>query len=124
VNERGFSLLEVLLAVALVGIVIMGVVPAFITCKDVNARNEVRSGALAAAQRLMEEHRRVDPATLPSSGSSSIQLMSVGKRDYEVVAHYCIASALCDHQSRHITIEAGFGNETLLTIEAVFTKLR
>lgn len=123
-SERGFSLVEVLLAVALVGVVVMGVVPAFIVCKETNSRNEVRSGALAAAQQVMEEYRHAAPESLPSSGSSPTQVVTVGERDYEVIAYYCVASAWCDTQSRHVTIEVSFGNETLLTVESVFTKLR
>ena len=123
-NERGFSLVEVLLAVALVGTVILGVLPAFIVCKDTNTRNELRSGAAAAAQSVMEGHRRVDPSTLPTTGSSAMQVVTVGERDFEVVTHYCVENVLCDLQSRHLVVEVGFGTETILTIESVYTKLR
>ena len=123
-SERGFSLVEVLLAVALVGTVILGVLPAFVVCKDTNTRNELRSGAAAAAQTVMEAHRRVDPATLPTSGSTSPQVITVGDRDFEVVTHYCVENAWCDHQSRHLVVEVGFGTDTILSIESVYTKLR
>lgn len=123
-NERGFSLIEVMLAVALVGTVILGILPAFVVCKDTNTRNELRFGAAAAAQSVMEAHRRVDPATLPTSGSSPLQVINVGARDYEVVTQYCVETALCDQQTRHLVIEVGFGTDTILTVETVFTKLR
>jgi prepilin-type N-terminal cleavage/methylation domain-containing protein len=123
-SQRGFSLVEVLLAVALVGTVILGVLPAFVVCKDTNTGNELRSGAAAAAQSVMEAYRREDPATLPTSGSSPLQVITVGDRDYEVVTHFCVESVWCDLQSRHLVVEVGFGTETILSIESVYTKLR
>jgi type II secretory pathway pseudopilin PulG len=123
-KQRGFSLLEALLAVALVATVVMGLLPAFIVCKDVNSHNAVRTGAVAAAQRVLESHRRTPPDTMPSSGSSAIQTITVGERDYEVVTHFCDAPAWCDNQTRHLVVEVDYGNETVLRAETVFTKLR
>ena len=123
-NERGFSFVEVLLAVALVGTVVMGVVPAFMACKDANTRNEIRSGAAAVAQQAMETQRRLDPSTLPGSGSSSLQVVREGERDYEFVTHYCAEPAWCDFDTRHIMVEVSFGTQTVLIVESVFTKLR
>jgi len=124
VSQRGFSLLELLIAVAIVGTVVMGVVPAFMACKDANQRNAIRSGAAAVAQRAMEAQRRVDPSTLPTSGSSAIEVVREGDRDYEVITRYCVASAWCDFETRHLMVEVSFGPQTVLTVETVFTKLR
>jgi len=124
VNERGFTLMEVLLALALVGTVVLGVVPAFIACKDSNSRNEVRSAAAAAGQAVLEAHRRLDPAAFPSSGSSATEVVTVGRRDFEVITYYCVEPTWCDTQSRHLLVEVGFGNEVVFTVETVFTKLR
>jgi len=124
VNERGFSLLELLLAVAIVGTVVMGVVPAFMACKHANQRNGIRSGAAAVAQQVMEAQRQLDPSTLPTSGVSSIQVVREGNRDYEVITRYCAAPAWCDYETRHLMVEVSFGPQTVLTVETVFTKLR
>jgi prepilin-type N-terminal cleavage/methylation domain-containing protein len=124
VNEKGFTLMEVLLAVALMGTVVLGVVPAFIACKDANQRNEVRSAASAAGQAVLEAHRRLDPAAFPSTGSSAAQVVTVDARDFEVITYYCVESTWCDTQSRHLLVEVGFGNEIVFTVETVFTKLR
>ena len=80
-NERGFSLVEVMLAVALVGTVLLGVLPALMVCKDTNTRNELRSGAAAAAQSVIEAHRKADPETLPATGSTALQVITVGDWD-------------------------------------------
>ena len=123
-NERGFSFIELLLAVALVGTVILGVVPAFLACKDANTRNEIRSTAAAVAQRAMEAQRRLDPSTLPTSGSTPIRVVREGERDYEFVVHYCVEPAWCDLDTRHLMVEVSFGPRTVLVVESVFTKLR
>jgi prepilin-type N-terminal cleavage/methylation domain-containing protein len=123
-NEHGFSLLEVLLAVTLIGLIVIGVLPAMLACKDTNSLNEIRSGAAAAAQRVMEEHRRADPALLPTSGSSAVEVVTVGDRDYEVISYFCLEPAWCDLVSRHIVVEVGHGTETVVSIETVFTQLR
>ena len=123
-SQRGFSYVELLLAVALVGTVVMGVVPAFMTCKDANTRNDIRSGAAAVAQRAMEAERRLDPSDLPGSGSSSLQVVREGERDYEFVVHYCTEPSWCDFDTRHLMVEVSFGTQTVLVVESVFTKLR
>jgi len=124
VSQRGFSYVELLLAVALVGTVVMGVVPAFMTCKDANTRNAIRSGAAAVALQAMEAQRRQDPSALPGSGSSPLRVVREGERDYEYVVHYCAEPAWCDFDTRHLMVEVSFGTQTVLVVESVFTKLR
>ena len=41
-----------------------------------------------------------------------------------MVTSFCVESTLCDHQTRQLVIEVGFGTDTILTVETVFTKLR
>ena len=123
-SQRGFSYVELLLAVALVGTVVMGLVPAFMTCKDANTRNAIRSDAAAVAQQVMEAQRRLDPSDMPSSGSSALQVVQEGERDYEYVVHYCAEPSWCDFDTRHLMVEVNLGTQTVLVVESVFTKLR
>ena len=123
-SSKGMTLLEVLVAMAIVGIAMTSIAPAFVTCLDTNTRNEVRSGAVAAAQSVMEGLRRQDPATLPMSGVSSPQQVSVGNRNYEVVASFCVVADFCGSGSRHVIVEVNLNGRLFYSAESVFTQLR
>jgi prepilin-type N-terminal cleavage/methylation domain-containing protein len=123
-NQRGFTLLEGLLALALVGIVLAGVLPIFLGYMDVTTRNEERSGAIAAAQMQMETSRALDPASMPESGSTGPDYVVVGDREFEVTSYYCLAASFCSTDSRHIMVEVSYGGKNVFRTESVFTKLR
>jgi prepilin-type N-terminal cleavage/methylation domain-containing protein len=124
VNQRGFTLLEGLLALAILGIALAGILPAFFGYMHVNTRNEVRTGAVAAAQQQMEALRFADPSTMPSSGSTGPSYVAIEKREYELVSRYCIRSEFCSTNSRHVLVEVGYGGNVVYQTESVFTKLR
>ena len=69
-NKRGFTLIEVLVALSLFAIVSAGVTPAIILHTRSNTESVIRAGAIAAAQFGMDNLRRQDPAGFPSSGSN------------------------------------------------------
>jgi prepilin-type N-terminal cleavage/methylation domain-containing protein len=123
-GERGVSLVEVLLALLILGIVLAGMVPSFLAFLDVNTRNEERTGAVQAAQTVLESLRLADPAMLPSGGASQPQPIRVGERTYQVVTRYCVVSAFCDSDSRHLAVEVLHEGNLLYSAETVFTQLR
>jgi general secretion pathway protein I len=124
VSERGFSLLEGLVAMAILGIILAGIMPAFLQFMDVTTRNEERSGAMAAAQELLEATRRVDPTTMPDTGDVGPDSVVVDGREYEVMTRYCLDTSLCTTNMRHVTIEVNYGGRTVYATESVFTKLQ
>ena len=123
-NDRGFSLLESLVAMALLSVLLAGVVPVFFVMLKTNTRNEERSGAVAVAQQSMEQLRQQDPAEMPGSGSTYPQVVSVDNRDYEVVNWYCLLPTYCGDDSRHVLIEVNYGGKTIFSAESVYTQLR
>jgi prepilin-type N-terminal cleavage/methylation domain-containing protein len=123
-SERGFTLVEAVFALAILAITIAAVLPAFVDFLDANSLSEERSNAVAAAQQVMEELRQFDPGSLPSSGSSAVQTITVGNHEYEVTAHYCRESTYCTSAARHIVLEVNFGGKTIYTVETVYTQLR
>jgi general secretion pathway protein I len=123
VNDSGFTLVEALVAIAILGIALVGVLPTFQTFVDANELSEERSNALAAGQVVMEALRREQPASLPKTGSSSVQTVSVGDHAYEIVAHYCQKTQYCTTTSRHIVVEVSFAGETIYSLETVYTRL-
>ena len=122
-NDRGFTLLESLVAVAILGVVMAAIAPTFFTYLDANTMSEERTGALAAAQETMEQLRHLDPTSMPDTGSSPLQIVSVGKRDFEVQTHFCTANQFCGEDSRHLLIEVSYGGRTVYSVESVFTAL-
>jgi len=124
VSERGFTLLESLLAMALLAILLIGVVPVFFVMLKANTRNEERSGAVAAAQQSMESLRQQDPAAMPESGPTGPQVVSIDDRDYEVVRWYCLEAPYCGDDSRHVLVEVNYGGRTVFAAESVYTQLR
>jgi len=122
-KDSGFTLIEALVALAILGIAMVSVLPAFQTYVDANKLSEEHSNALAAGQTVMEALRQVRPSTLPSSGSSATQTVHAGDHDYEVVAHYCRETAYCSSTSRHIVLEVSFAGETIYELETVYTRL-
>lgn len=123
-SERGFTLVEVLIALAITGVVLLFLLPTFFTYMDANTRNEVRTGGIAAAQQVVETVRRMDPETLPNTGNSGIQVVQVGDRNFEAITRYCATPSYCTPSSRHLTIEVSHGGELIYTVETVYTQLR
>lgn len=123
-NERGFTLLESLVALAILGIALAGVMPVFQGFFDVNNATERRSNSVAAAQEVMEALRQVDPAALPTSGSSPVQTVTVGDHDYEILVRYCTRNEYCNSRSRQIELEVSYAGKTVYDVETVYTRLR
>lgn len=122
-NEKGFTLLEALVSLGILGITLVAMLPAFQSFMDANSLSEERSNALAAAQEVIESLRHKDPASLPSSGSSPVQAVTVGQHEYEILTHYCQESTYCDADSRHIVVEVSFAGKNIYAVETVFTRL-
>jgi len=123
-NCKGFTLIEALMAVAILGIALVGVLPSFITLLDANTLSEERSDAVAVAQLVREDLRRTEPSTLPSSGVSAVQLITVGDKEFEALTRYCVRSEYCGSASRHIVVEIAYAGTTVYQIETVYTKLQ
>jgi prepilin-type N-terminal cleavage/methylation domain-containing protein len=123
-NEKGFTLIESVAATAILGFALLGILASFQTMSRSNTLHEQRSNAVAAATQVVEQLRRQPPASLPTSGSSAIQSVTVGQHTYEVVAHYCRKPTYCTADMRHVIVEVNFAGKTIYTIETVYTRLQ
>lgn len=120
----GFTLVEALFAMAILGVALASILPSFLTFLDTNSLSEERSDAVAAAQLVMEELRERDPASLPTSGSSAVRLVPVGSREFEVVTIFCADSSLCAAARRHVSVEVTFGGRVIYDVSSVFARVR
>ena len=124
-NEKGFSLMEVVFSLGLLGIVTAGIAPSFIHHVKLITKNETRTRALSAAQTVLDEIRVSNPQDLPTSGSSTPQTVVVGKNNFSVVTNYCIASEYCTSiNTRHLHLVVSHQGESIYELETVYTKLK
>lgn len=124
-SEKGFSLIEILVSLVLLGLVAAGVAPVFLSNLKFITDNEVRSGAIAAAQVKLDELRFEDPYGMPTSGSDPAEVITAGNKDYEVTTYYCLDTSLCATTStRHLTLDIDYNGTTVYSIETVFTALQ
>ena len=126
VSERGLSLVETLVALALLAGLAMAVMPAFISQMDANTRNEQRADAIGLALERLEELRFEGPSSMPTSGSES-RFASTAGRDYEIRTYYCRDLTFCPPTQvgvRHLTIEVWLDGRELYDVATVYTELR
>lgn len=123
-NERGMTVVEALVAIAILGVAMAAVMPAFVIQVHVNTDNELRSGAVAAAQQVMESLRLDDPASMPESGFTGPLTINAGSRQYEAFVRYCRRSDYCNAGSRNLVVEVYFDDRLVYSVETVFTQLR
>ncbi len=123
-SSRGFTLLEVLVSICIMGVVLASMVPAFHSHIKVNNRMEIRSGAMAAAQQILDDMRSQDPAGFPSSGSDPIEYVTAGERTFDVTVSYCTNVSYCPSDTtKHIRVEVDYLGEMVYAVETVFTQL-
>lgn len=124
-DEAGFTLLEVLASLGIFAIVVGGIPGLFVSYSKYNTMNQMRSEALVAAQEVLDELRLDDPSLMPMSGAGPTEVLSIGNRDYDVTAHYCLTPSYCSTtNNRHITIRVERNGTVFYEAETVFTKLR
>lgn len=120
---RAFTLMEVMVALILVGFVAAFLSPGFASQARQNTVSEVKSQAIDAAQRRLDTLRISDPATMPSTGSDT-QNIQIANRTFAVTTQYCSTSSLCSIVTRHLKVTAKYRNVSYYVTETVFTQLR
>ncbi|RMF93695.1 MAG: type II secretion system protein [Nitrospinota bacterium] len=121
-KEKGFTLIEVLIALAILSIAMASIAPVFLSNFAFNNRNELRTGAVAAARQVLDGLRLQNPANLPLSGSTSQEVIA-GDKTYTVITKYCLIATYCQSGSRHIRVEVQFHGQKLYTADTVYTQL-
>lgn len=122
-NNRGFTLLEVLIATSLLGIIMAGLPAAFVSYSKYNTQMELRTQALVAAESVVDSLRVKDPGTFPTTGSLT-NTVSVNGIAFDVVINYCTQVSYCDANSRHlqVVVNHGAGNE-VVRFETIYSTL-
>ena len=123
-TEAGFSLLEVMVALVIFGIVSAGMASAFVSHLGYNYDSSLRSDAIAATQIVMENYRTVSPATLPSTGTGAVQIITIDDRDFTVTPQFCANAQFCSAATRHIRLQVSYQGQNIYALETVYTQLK
>ncbi|GIW26399.1 type II secretion system protein [Meiothermus sp.] len=123
-KSLGFSLIEALVALAILGILLAFVIPSFVGFLQSNTDNEVRNQAIIVAQQQMDFWRRQTKgaagATIPMSGSTSPQTVSQGGRNYSVTTVFCPDASQCSSDKRQFRVEVRLDGRLVYSLEAVY----
>ena len=123
-KEKGFTLLEVMITLSILGLVLATMVPVFIGHSQHQSLSEIRTGAALAAKEKLDDLRFLEFASIPTSGSSTPESISVGGKDYQVVATYCSNSTYCaSSETRHITVSASYSGVKVYEIQTIYSSL-
>lgn len=120
----GFSLIEALVALAILGILLAFVIPSFAGFLQSNTDNEIRNQATIVAQQQMDFWRRqakgATGSTLPMSGSTTPQTVTQGGRSYAVTTLFCPDVSQCSSDKRQFRVEVRLGGRLVYSLEAVY----
>lgn len=120
-DERGFGMIEAVIALTLLGVILASMVPAMIHYMQINTRAEIRTGAVAVAQQELDALRAVE--TWPTSGSQ--RSVTVGNAVYTAtLSHkpFCDAGG-CYAGARLVHMEITHEGRSLYEVETVYTEL-
>lgn len=123
-KERGFTLVETLVAMGILSMVVVGVLASFMVQSASNTRSEQRTEAVAVAEQTLEFLRLDDPETMPDSGTTGPQLVNLNGREYEVYTSYCAQSGYCSDTARHLVVQVFLNGREVYDVETIYTQLR
>ena len=117
-SRKGFTLVEALIAVAILGIILAGILPSFISYSRLNTDSEFRTSAVAVAQEVMEDLRQLRLARWPET--QVVWSRNMGGRDFEV---------LIEHEpwedssnAREVQLQVTHDDRVLYEVETVYTQ--
>lgn len=115
---QGLTLIEAVIALAILAVVMVGVIAGFASFSQANTRMELRSGAVAAAQQVLDELRT--GGTWPAS-----MTVDSGLRTYQVAINVCATGTSGCRSSataRHVRLEVSHEGTIHYEVETVYTQ--
>ena len=123
-NQKGFTLIEVMVSLGIYSIVLSGLIPSFVSYSKFITRSQIKTEAITAAQQVLDELRVSDIQSLPVSGNDDPETIVENKRTYKVVASYCENQEFCSHLARHIVVRVFYFDKQIIKLQTVYTQLR
>ncbi len=123
-NSAGFSLIEGLVSISIFSIFSVFISQAFIVHLGTNTRSENSSLAIFAAQKVLDDLRQQDPATMPTTGTAT-QTVTIDGKPFSVVTAYCSPNTYCTSTNiKAIKITVNYRNKKFYEVDTVFSQLR
>lgn len=121
-RSQGVGLIEVVFAIAVLGIVLGAISPLFANYAKINRESQYRTDAVAVAEQTLDGMRQKDFANWPAQGVTTN--VSTGGGTYQVKVTYCTGNvtSLCSEGARHTRVEVSRGGKTYYNVETVYTK--
>ena len=126
-NESAFTLLEVLVSLSLFSIGAVSVARSFSQHLAYASQADRRSGAIDAAQQVLDGLRVLDPSTLPKLAATTTQNVNVGGRTYAVTTTFCPTaynSYCASNSSRYLSINVTYRGLSQYKVDTIFSQLR
>ncbi len=119
-DSRGFTLVELLAAMSILAILLMGVTITSMGNLRSNRNMELRYEAIQAAQTVIDDIRFTDISTLGSAIHRDVQ---IGPRSYDVDVTFCEKSEFClSDEIRHIAVNVSLDTKQIYQTDTVFTQ--
>lgn len=119
-TTRGLTIVEALIAIAILAVAMAAIIPAFTNNARINSQQELRSGAVAAAQLVLDNLRVRSWSSWPTS-----QSVDAGSHTFDVAIAICTEGAsgcFTTTDARHVELEVSNDDTTYYTVETVFTR--
>lgn len=128
-SSQGFSLLEAMVSLLVLFAMMAGLLPIFMSWRISTINNSIKTGAIAISQQILDELRQDSNVNSWSNSGSETSLpsgRSIASIDYEGKTYnasisYCTNSSFCDLYTRHVTLDVSHNNDTIYSIQTVYT---
>ena len=123
--QSGFTVMESMVAIALFSISALAMANVFAKNISYNTTNEIKTGAIEAAQQVLDEARFSDPSFFPNGGQVANEDVKIGNRTYNTSTTYCRTPTYCTSNTiRSLYVQVQYKGTTYYEIETVYTQLR
>jgi prepilin-type N-terminal cleavage/methylation domain-containing protein len=149
--EKGFSLIETMIALTTLGVCLAYAMPLFLYAKINNSKSEIRTGALIVSQRVFDNIRSqkitslpqndglnaadstnpiLQPAIMPASGAppstpDEIRTFAMG-RQYQTKIIYCedltTNPTICSDRYRQFKVEVSYNGTKVYDLQGTYTQ--
>jgi prepilin-type N-terminal cleavage/methylation domain-containing protein len=124
-SKKGISIIEVLVAIVVLGIALAGILPSFIGYSKLNRDADVRAGAATAATQVLDRLRQDTFGSWSSlgdavPGNTNQRTLSIdtGFRTYAVTVTLC--NTRCTGTSRDVTVVVSSNGKEYYRVGTVF----
>ncbi|WP_162621413.1 type II secretion system protein [Deinococcus arenae] len=127
-RQAGFTIIELLVALAVLGIAMATIMSAMLANTNLNNKVEKQANAMRVAEQVMESYRqRSDYGTLRAPLSQNV---TMNGRTYTAMTTFCptdlpsatLSSMPCNNTSVYIRVEVRDGITALQKVESYFTQ--